>query len=139
LPEDEGRALADLLLRRARADAVALEKLADDAEIDDAIVGFHAQQAVEKSVKAVLARHSIDFPFVHDIARLLRLLEEASVDPPPNADEAIELSPWAAELRYGEILGGRLDRERLRVLVRDVIAWAESTLTADRGAETDDD
>jgi hypothetical protein len=41
--------------RLARGDLYACRKLADDAEIDDHIVGFHAQQAVEKALKVALA------------------------------------------------------------------------------------
>lgn len=48
-------ALADiLLLGLARQDALAFRKLANDREMGDALVGFHAQQAVEKALKAVL-------------------------------------------------------------------------------------
>ncbi|MDP1634438.1 MAG: HEPN domain-containing protein, partial [Gallionellaceae bacterium] len=46
----------------------------------DEIFGFHAQQAIEKSLKAWLAARSIEFPLTHDLSRLLGLLEEASVD-----------------------------------------------------------
>jgi HEPN domain-containing protein len=44
-----------VLLRKATDDATAARKFADDPEIADAIVGFHAQQAVEKALKAVLS------------------------------------------------------------------------------------
>jgi hypothetical protein len=53
---------AQLLLRKAREDADAAAKLAADGDTADAIVGFHAQQAVEKALKAVLAASGDDFP-----------------------------------------------------------------------------
>lgn len=40
---------ARLLLRKAREDADAVVKWAPDGNTADAIVGFHAQQAVEKA------------------------------------------------------------------------------------------
>lgn len=126
--------LADVLLRQARGDARALIKLGDDGDVDDAIVGFHGQQAVEKSIKAVLAAHAVDFPFVHDIGHLLRLLWEAGVNPPPAADQTIELSPWEAELRYGEVVVDELDRPGLRSLVGDVLDWAEQERDRARAA-----
>ena len=46
---------AALLLRRGREDETVVAKLIDDAQIADAVIGFHAQQAVEKALKAVLA------------------------------------------------------------------------------------
>ena len=36
---------------------------------------FNAQQAVEKSLKALLLQHRVTFPFTHDIAVLLTLVE----------------------------------------------------------------
>jgi len=44
--------LAALLARKASADATAMRELADNSDISDEIVGFHAQQAVEKWLKA---------------------------------------------------------------------------------------
>ena len=43
------------LLRLARRDLTALEALGGMARIADVICGFHAQQAVEKALKAWLA------------------------------------------------------------------------------------
>ena len=37
-------------------------------------VAFHAQQCVEKYIKAVLIFNAIDFPMVHDNEKLVRLL-----------------------------------------------------------------
>lgn len=47
--------LAALLARKASDDATAMRELAGNSEISDEIVGFHAQQAVEKWLKAVMA------------------------------------------------------------------------------------
>ena len=46
------------------------------ATVTDAIVGFHAQQAVEKAFKAVLAMVGAEFPFTHNIALLMQLCED---------------------------------------------------------------
>jgi len=43
-----------LLLRKAQEDADAVKKLLPDTDIADSVVGFHAQQAAEKALKAVL-------------------------------------------------------------------------------------
>jgi HEPN domain-containing protein len=43
--------------------------------VADAILGFHAQPAVEKSLKAVLASRAIEFPYTHDLDGLLELCE----------------------------------------------------------------
>lgn len=61
---------AQLLLRKAREDADAATKLAADGDTADAIVGFHAQQAVEKALKAVQFRYgeTIDDPLDREAA-----------------------------------------------------------------------
>ena len=46
--------LAEILLRKARDDAHAMRTIGEDPQAADWIVGFHGQQAMEKSFKAIL-------------------------------------------------------------------------------------
>ena len=39
-------------------------------------VCFHCQQCVEKYIKAMLVLHEVEFPRIHDIGELIRLLPE---------------------------------------------------------------
>ena len=93
---------------------------------------FHAQQAAEKSIKAVLIHCGIPFPKVHAIERLIDLL-------PPEVgrtDELIasaQLTDYATALRYpghGEPVTKDEYREALR-LAEAVVAWAEERLQAE--------
>ena len=43
------------------------------------ILCFHAQQAAEKALKAMLVDRTIDFPYTHDIGELLATLEQAGL------------------------------------------------------------
>lgn len=43
------RELVRTLLHKAAQDEAAMSRLMPDADLDDEIIGFHAQQAVEKS------------------------------------------------------------------------------------------
>jgi len=61
---------------------------------------FDAQQAVEKSLKALLLFHKIPFRFVHDIAELLTVLEQNGLSLPEQIRAAAELSDYAVEARY---------------------------------------
>jgi HEPN domain-containing protein len=65
-------------LDRARKDLVAADVLLKEGFEDYENVGFHAQQAAEKFIKAVLVRHQIEFPKTHNIALLRQLV--GSVD-----------------------------------------------------------
>jgi len=49
---------SELLLRKAAQDEFTVEKLIPDPESPDEVIGFHAQQAVEKILKAVSFSHS---------------------------------------------------------------------------------
>jgi HEPN domain-containing protein len=64
---------AAILLQRATEDEVAARSLLDVEGITDSSIGFHAQQAVEKSLKVALAFNDIEFPYSHDLNGLLRL------------------------------------------------------------------
>ncbi|MBM3496362.1 MAG: HEPN domain-containing protein [Armatimonadetes bacterium] len=62
-------------------------------------VCFHAQQCVEKLVKAVLCRHAIPFPRSHDIALLVGLLPHG-IDVPLSGVEQDTLTDYAVTARY---------------------------------------
>ncbi|MBF0140761.1 MAG: HEPN domain-containing protein [Magnetococcales bacterium] len=79
------------LLRLARADHRAMTGMRDHEVFTDAIFGFHAQQAVEKGLKAWLSALEILFPLTHDISRLLPLLEQQSVEKDLLAEPLVEL------------------------------------------------
>lgn len=63
-------------------------------------VGFHAQQAAEKFIKAFLVRHQIEFPKTHNIAALLRLSEKVDKELPERLAEVDALTPFGVEFRY---------------------------------------
>lgn len=89
------------MLRLARRDLTALEALGGMAQVDDVICGFHAQQAVEKALKAWLAILGHEYPFTHDLPRLFSLLRRAGA----NAERFRPLArftPYAVQARYDE-------------------------------------
>jgi HEPN domain-containing protein len=128
---------AEVLLRKAREDEFALEKLIGDPTSPDDILGFHAQQAVEKTLKAVLALHSVRFPFIHDLKTLVDLVRKNKISFPPELDEVKHLTPFATVFRY-EYLPAEprraLDRPWALELVRRVRAWAEGPSNVRRKA-----
>ena len=67
------------LLRMARKDLQAMRALASPENADIETFGFHAQQAVEKALKAWLALQGILYPRIHDLDRLLNILRERGV------------------------------------------------------------
>lgn len=110
-----------------------MEKLARDADVADAIVGFHAQQAVEKALKSVLAASGEDFPWTHDLRYLIERLDDLGEPLPSPLHEVRVLAPWAVEFRYGETIDDPLDRERAVALAKDAIEWARAQVEATAG------
>lgn len=128
MPQREGRDLALVLLERADGDIALVRHVRDNADIPDAIVGFHAQQAVEKSVKAVLAAHDIDYTKTHLLGYLIGLVQTNGIDAPPSVLEAAELNPWAVEFRYETDSEPALDRDATLGLIEDVRRWADGEI-----------
>lgn len=116
-----------VLLSKARNDALVLRKLTDEPDVADEIVGFHAQQTVEKALKAVLETRGVDYPYTHDLARLFELLDDCG-GAPGGRDDALALSPWAAEFRYGDVVAGSLDRESAVAVAEATLDWAEQEI-----------
>ncbi|HTD57603.1 MAG TPA: HEPN domain-containing protein [Solirubrobacteraceae bacterium] len=87
-PSPEARELALLLVRKAEGDESILDRLLDDADVPDDVLGFHAQQAIEKRLKAVLAFYGIDYDRTHSIGYLTSLLEHHGIDLPTVASRS---------------------------------------------------
>jgi len=88
-------------IRKAESDLANAEVcLASGKALDT--VFFHAQQAAEKYLKAYLAAMGIEFPFVHNLEKLLELC--ANREPAFGAFKTScqTLTPYAVELRYDE-------------------------------------
>ena len=116
--------VAALMLRAAAIDGAACKALAAVPDMDDSVIGFHAQQACEKCLKGVLSAAGVDFSRTHDLVRLLDLLASQGIEVPPEAQWIDELNPYAVEARYGIVKTSPLDRPRALLAVALLRAWA---------------
>ena len=126
---EHGRDNAQVLLRKAAGDQISLRVLGQAEEEGlDWSWAFHAQQAIEKSIKAVLAHHGVKYPYIHRLANLAELLEASGLPLPPHADKIDRLSPFGALNRYEaaeEPSTDGLDPQELLEQCTDIIEWAE--------------
>jgi HEPN domain-containing protein len=134
---NRSRELAEILLQKARDDAWMLHHLLADPDAPVWGLGFHAQQAVEKAIKAVLTAHSVEYPRTHNLSLLLDLLEATGVPPPRGAAELPALTPFGALLRYDDDPQARqaeaeVRRPVLRLCVERTLAWAETILSPEQ-------
>jgi HEPN domain-containing protein len=129
---DRSREQARLLLRKAAEEANFLARHARDAGIPAWLVGFHAQQAVEKALKAVLASRGGEFPRTHGLALLIDLVRELGIALPPDAAELPRLTPFGTTFRYedesdrGAMIV--LDRAWAVACVGRTVSWAQATV-----------
>ncbi|HVD86058.1 MAG TPA: HEPN domain-containing protein [Solirubrobacterales bacterium] len=113
-----------ILLKKAEEDATAVREFAGNPEIGDSIIGFHAQQAVEKWLKAVTAASGVRHSAIHDIDRLIEIVEAIGIRVPLDRDRLAVLTQYAVPFRYDELLDAEsLERELLVALVDEVAAW----------------
>lgn len=107
---------------------------------------FHAQQAVEKALKAILIFQSVPIQRTHNIGILIDLLSK-HVHIPDSIDESAVLTDYAVTTRYPgdhELVSEDEYKEAIR-LAEAVVSWAkdivtqttQDTETAQPGAQPD--
>ena len=110
-------------LARARADRSLPDVLYED-------LCFDAQQAVEKSLKALLVYRKIAFPKTHAIADLLTLAQMGGIEIPEEILQASELTEYAVEARYPGLFEDVTQEDYAQALdvAEHVLAWVEALI-----------
>ncbi|MDP2792913.1 MAG: HEPN domain-containing protein [Sulfurisoma sp.] len=116
------------LLRLAQRDCEVLEILAETGDKTHAAAGFHAQQAVEKALKALLCAHDVDFPRTHDLEGLLKRLAGTGDTPPTPVQKLRALTPYAVDFRYDDEPVRLLATGEMRAIVDEVIGFVADRL-----------
>jgi hypothetical protein len=86
---------AETLLFKAAEDETSIQI----EEMPDGPFGFHAQQAVEKLIKALLSQLSIPFDHTHNITKLAQQLDEAGEKLPAVPVALADLNKFAVIYR----------------------------------------
>ncbi len=126
-------------LRLADRDIKVFDILVDEPEAHLSVVLFHAQQAVEKSFKAVLFSRQIEFRRTHDLIELAQLLRREGVETPVTDDLLERLNPFAVTFRYDDMDIELLTRQDALGLVLKVWKWAEAQVSTATQSEQDND
>ena len=112
-------------LRYARSDLELARVVRPDEVLFEGLC-FHAQQAAEKALKAVLIAKGVPPPKTHNIRTLLDLLPQ-EVIAPQGIEDAASLTDYAVTSRYpGDFES--VDEEEYKETVRlaeTVVLWAE--------------
>lgn len=98
LPGDDPREW----LNRARSNLTQSRQEHPSIYLED--LCFQAQQAAEKALKALLLFHGESFPYTHDIAHLLSLVERNVEVVPDELQDAAILTRYAVATRYPGVI-----------------------------------
>ena len=126
-PEELRRRAAVAWLDDARADLASARTLAvhRDEHTAPFAAAFHAEQAVEKALKALLLVHGVDFPPKHDLGLLVSLLPDGMR---VKALNIAGLTVYAVEQRYASV---GWDPERLN----ERPTWDEAEMAISRAEQ----
>ena len=93
-------------------------------------VAFHAEQAAEKALKAVLIQTGVEFPRTH-VQSLLRLLRNSEISVRQDIEQASALTRFAVEARYpGDIEPITPEEVAQAIEVAErVVAWARGQIS----------
>lgn len=111
-------------IRLAERDRSTFGILAASAASSIAALGFHAQQAVEKAMKAILIEQAVEFRRTHDLQELADALRESGASFPVQDDRLRLLTPFAVEVRYQVADVSGLDPGEMREIMERVVDWA---------------
>ena len=119
-PVDQARRFLSL----ADRDIKAFQVLKSAPEVSIVTVCFHAHQAVEKSLKAVLILHGVDFRKTHDLNQLAHLLLSNEIKPPVTPEQLTLLNPYAVTFRYDDMEIETITPDEAEIMTETVRRWA---------------
>jgi HEPN domain-containing protein len=117
-------------LNRARSNLAKARDASGHPQVYLEDLCFDAQQAAEKAIKAVLIHLDVRFPFVHDLAQLLTLVEGAGQDVSESIRGAAGLSDYAVETRYPGLSEPVTwqEYEEAVAIAEEVVRWAQGVI-----------
>jgi HEPN domain-containing protein len=79
----------------------------------------------------VLVASQANFPYTHNIARLITIVQDVGIAWPTDLDEAAELTEFAVQLRYPGVPRQVTDDDLRRAaqIAKRVFDWAENVIT----------
>ena len=116
---------AQALLRAAKRDRKTVKVLLRHHDAPVSSIGFHAQQYLEKVIKAVLVSNAVIFRRTHDLEELAVLLERQGIDLPLPKDQLRRLNPFAVIVRYQDMEVTLTDVNTVAEMMERVHTWVE--------------
>jgi len=117
-------------LNRARSNLARAREGSQIAGVYFEDLCFDAQQAAEKALKALLIHRAVRFPYIHDLAELFGLVEQAGQEAPSTVRQAARLTRYAVVTRYPGLLEPvtREEYEEAVALAEEVVRWVQGVI-----------
>lgn len=115
------------LFRLAEGDRKAFYALVD-ADIPFPSACFHAQQAIEKYIKSLLAAKGVKYPFTHDLIELHATLADNGIHFVLTDAQLAKLNPFAVKARYDLLPEVLIDAAEVKSYVDEVAIWCKNLL-----------
>ena len=117
LHDEQAQALIDV----AQRDRLTFQILLRDSDSPLETTLFHAQQALEKGLKALLVRAGIVFPRTHDLLELHDLALANGINVSVHRDLLARLAPYAVEFRYLGVIAPEVNREEANQAIESLL------------------
>ncbi|OGS99148.1 MAG: hypothetical protein A3F73_03770 [Gallionellales bacterium RIFCSPLOWO2_12_FULL_59_22] len=119
---------AERFMRLARRDQAAFVALLNAPAVDLAVACFHAQQAAEKALKAVMCLRGLEYRRTHDLEELAGTLADVGIVPPVGVIELRCLTPYAVEFRYDDETIHLISGNEAGRLIALLLTWAAAEI-----------
>jgi len=106
-----------------------LARIAKSPNVMRELLCFHAQQAAEKALKAILIKENIDFPRTHNLRILLDKIP-SKINLPAEIEDAVILTDYAVSIRYPGDMEDVTDADyhEALILARTVLDWVATII-----------
>jgi HEPN domain-containing protein len=131
-PETPIAGTPDEWLARAKGRlALARVPLPPDGYLEDLCNSCHL--AAELAIKAVYQNHSWQFPYIHDLDRLMAGLLSQGIEIPPSVRDAGRLTVFSVDARYPGLTGVTVQQYEAAIsMASEVVHWAEQHISASK-------
>lgn len=117
---------AETLLKVAERDMAAFRALIENPSVHYSISFFHAQQYVEKALKAALVIRGVEIRRMHDLTELAALLRDNGMALPVDDDDLARLNPFAVTFRYSDPDITVITKEEASSIIDAIERWVNA-------------
>lgn len=119
---------AAALVEAGTRDALTVQLLNQTGRAPHESIGFHAQQASEKFIKAVLVLNGIVFERTHDLTVLHALATNHHIMIPANLEKLRALNSYAVQFRYEGAAVQLVASTECEAIAESLGSWAKQAL-----------